>query len=46
VRVAGYYDRISKFRSNDMQSLYDPETASNIWTSPNYSTGSIKLPRR
>jgi hypothetical protein len=42
-RIAGYYDRISKFRGHDMQSLYDPETAALIWTSPNYSTGSIKL---
>ena len=42
-RIAGYYDRISKFRGHDMQSLYDPETAANVWTSPNYSTGSIKL---
>jgi hypothetical protein len=42
-RIGGYYDRISKFRGHDMQSLYDPETASNIWTSPNYSTGSIKV---
>jgi len=42
-KISGYYDRISKFRGHDMQSLYDPETASNIWTSPNYSTGQIKL---
>jgi len=42
IRVAGYYDRISKYRGHDMQSLYDPETASNVWTSPNYSTGQIK----
>src|SRR5262245_329368 len=42
-RIAGYYDRISKYRGHDMQSLYDPETAALIWTSPNYSTGSIKL---
>jgi len=43
IKVAGYYDRISKFRGHDMQSLYDPETASNVWTSPNYSTGQIKV---
>jgi hypothetical protein len=42
-RIAGYYDRISKYRGHDMQSLYDPETAALIWTSPNYSTGQIKL---
>jgi Carboxypeptidase regulatory-like domain len=41
-KISGYYDRISKYRAHDMQSLYDPETASNVWTSPNYSTGSIK----
>jgi hypothetical protein len=37
-----YYDRISKYRAHDMQSLYEPETAANVWTSPNYSTGSVK----
>ena len=42
-KIAGYYDRISKYRGHDMQSLTDPETASNVWTSPNYSTGQIKL---
>jgi hypothetical protein len=42
-KIAGYYDRVSKYRSNDMQSLYDPETASRVWTTPNYSTGSVKL---
>ena len=43
IKVAGYYDRISKYRGHDMQSLYDPETAALVWTSPNYSTGQIKL---
>ncbi len=42
-KIAGYYDRVIKYRSNDMQSLYDPETASLVWTSPNYSTGSVKV---
>jgi hypothetical protein len=42
-RITGYYDRISKYRGHDMQSLYDPETASLVWTSPNYSTGQIKM---
>jgi carboxypeptidase family protein len=37
-----YYDRISKYRAHDMQSYYVPETAANVWTSPNYSTGSVK----
>src|SRR5262249_2841184 len=37
-----YMDKISKYRAHDMQSLYDPETASNVWTSPNYSTGAVK----
>ncbi len=41
-KFSGYYDRITKYRSNDMQSLYDPETAARVWTSPNYSTGQIK----
>ncbi len=37
-----YMDKISKYRAHDMQSYTDPETASNVWTSPNYSTGSVK----
>jgi hypothetical protein len=41
-KFTGYFDKISKFRGHDMQSLYDPETAALIWTSPNYSTGQIK----
>jgi len=41
-KISGYYDRVSKFRGHDMQGLTDPETASLIWTSPNYSTGQIR----
>jgi hypothetical protein len=41
-KFSAYYDRISKFRAHDMQSNTDPETAANVWTSPNYSTGSLK----
>lgn len=37
-----YYDRVSKYRGHDMQSNFDPETAASVWTSPNYSTGSVK----
>ncbi len=42
-RIGGYYDRVSKYRGHDMQSLTDPETAALVWTSPNYSTGQVKL---
>lgn len=41
-KFSAYYDRVSKYRGHDMQSNYDPETAANVWTSPNYSTGSVK----
>ena len=41
-KLSAYYDRIEKFRGHDMQSNIDPETASTVWTSPNYSTGSVK----
>ena len=41
-KVGGFYDRISKYRSNDMQSLVDPETASLVWTSPDYHTAGVK----
>jgi hypothetical protein len=41
-KVSAYYDRIEKFRGHDMQSNVDPETASVVWNSPNYSTGSVK----
>lgn len=42
-KVSGYYDRVSKYRGHDMQSFTDPETASLIWTSPNYSTGQVRV---
>jgi hypothetical protein len=41
-KLSAYYDRIEKFRGHDMQSNTDPETAAVVWTSPNYSTGSVK----
>jgi hypothetical protein len=42
IKVTGYYDRVWKYRGYAMTALTDPETASVKWTSPNYSTGSIK----
>jgi hypothetical protein len=33
---------VDKYRSNDMQSNYDPETASVVWTAPNYYTAQAK----
>jgi carboxypeptidase family protein len=38
-----YYDRVGKDRGHGMNAGDDPATASQIWTSPNYSTGSVKL---
>src|SRR5262249_57322927 len=37
-----YYDRVGKDRGHGMNAGDDPATASQIWTSPNYSTGSVK----
>ena len=37
-----YFERTDKTRSHDMVSQVDPETAATRWTSPNYSTGSLK----
>ncbi|HMF96611.1 MAG TPA: TonB-dependent receptor [Vicinamibacterales bacterium] len=37
-----YYDRVGKDRGHGMTAGDDPATASQIWTSPNYSTGSVK----
>src|SRR5262249_43483330 len=37
------YDRVMKDRGHGMNAGDDPATASQIWTSPNYSTGSAKL---
>jgi hypothetical protein len=41
-KLSAYYDRIEKFRAHTMQSNVDPETASGVVLSPNYSTGSVK----
>ncbi len=41
-KLSAYYDRVDKYRAHDMQSLTDPETASVLWTAPNYSTGALK----
>src|SRR5262245_3992103 len=41
-KISGFYDRVSKYRGHDMQSLVDPETASVVWTSPDYHTAGIK----
>ena len=41
-KIGGFWDQISKYRSNDMQSLVDPETASLVWTSPDYHTAGVK----
>ncbi|MDR1989000.1 MAG: carboxypeptidase regulatory-like domain-containing protein, partial [Acidobacteriaceae bacterium] len=43
VKLSGHYDRISKYRGHDMQSLTSPEQSALIWTSPNYSTSQIKM---
>jgi hypothetical protein len=37
-----YYDRVMKDRGHGMNAGDDPATASQIWTSPDYSTGSVK----
>src|SRR6266849_5342988 len=41
-KLGMYYDRVAKDRGHGMNAGDDPATASQIWTSPNYSTGSIK----
>ena len=42
-KVSGYVENTDKQRSHDMGSQVDPETAASRWTSPNYSTGNVKL---
>jgi hypothetical protein len=37
-----YYDRVAKDRGHGMNAGDDPATASQVWTSPDYSTGSAK----
>ncbi len=41
-KVSAYYERVFKWRGHDMNAYDDPETAARVWTSPNYSTGSVK----
>ena len=41
-KLGMYYDRVAKDRGHGMTAGDDPATASQIWTSPNYSTGSVK----
>jgi Carboxypeptidase regulatory-like domain len=41
-KFSGYYDRVMKDRGHGMNAGDDPASASQIWTSPDYSTGSMK----
>ena len=41
-KLGVYYDRVMKDRGHGMNAGDDPASASQIWTSPNYSTGSVK----
>ena len=41
-KLGVYYDRVAKDRGHGMNAGDDPATASQIWTSPDYSTGSVK----
>jgi hypothetical protein len=42
-KLSAYADRLLKNRGSDMTAGVDPATGSAVWTSPLYSTGSIKL---
>jgi carboxypeptidase family protein len=42
-KLAVYNDRLGKNRGRAMTAGYDPATAGIVWTSPIYSTGSIKF---
>jgi carboxypeptidase family protein len=42
-KLSAYNDRILKDRGSDMTAGVDPATASAVWTSPIYTTGSVKL---
>lgn len=42
-KLSVYNDRIGKDRGAAMTAGFDPATASIVWTSPNYSTGSAKF---
>ncbi|PYQ75053.1 MAG: hypothetical protein DMG04_08440 [Acidobacteria bacterium] len=41
-KLGVYYDRVGKDRGHGMNAGDDPASASQIWTSPDYSTGSVK----
>jgi hypothetical protein len=41
-KLGVYYDKVMKDRGHGMTAGDDPATASQIWTSPNYATGSVK----
>jgi Carboxypeptidase regulatory-like domain len=41
-KITAYFDEVDKYRGHDMQSNYDPETASYRWFSPAYHTTSVK----
>jgi hypothetical protein len=42
-KLTGYYDKTWKRQSHAMGAQDDPETASNKWKTPDYSTGNLKL---
>jgi hypothetical protein len=41
-KVGAFYERVFKWRGHDMGAFDDPETVALVWTSPNYSTASVK----
>ncbi len=41
-KLAGYVDRALRLRGHAMVAATDPETASVLWNTPNFGTGSIK----
>ena len=41
-KLSAYFDEIDKFRGHGMDAGDDPETASQLWTSPLYNSGSVK----
>jgi hypothetical protein len=41
-KFSAYFDEIDKFRGHGMDAGDDPETASQVWTSPIYNSGSLK----
>jgi hypothetical protein len=42
-KLTVYNDRLLKHRNSDMTAGVDPATASNVWKSPIYTTGSVKF---